>query len=163
MSRPKATARQKIDCFLHNFWSRVNISDPNDCWEWQGGKQRGGYGETFYNGRNLSAHRVSWFLSFGAIKKGYHICHKCDNPPCCNPEHLFQGTRKDNMNDAKTKKRNWHPIGSLCGNSKLTEANIHVIRGLLKQGMSAPKIAKIYNVGSTTIYNIHSGRCWRHI
>ncbi len=90
--------------FLERFWSRVRKSDG--CWEWTGLVNESGYGRIYVYGRVDRAHRLSYRIHLGPIPKGMFVCHHCDNPPCCNPSHLFLGTHMDNMRDA-TAKRRW--------------------------------------------------------
>ena len=86
------------------FWSKVERS--SGCWLWTGTKAAsGGYGIFWENGNQHRAHRLSWLLTNGAIPKGMVVCHKCDNPPCVNPAHLFIGTMKDNVDDMMSKGR----------------------------------------------------------
>jgi hypothetical protein len=85
------------------FYSRVDKS--NDCWLWTGPRHPRGYGMTFFSGKTAFAHRVAWTLDNGAIPDGMVICHKCDNPPCVNPGHLFIGTQADNNRDRHAKGR----------------------------------------------------------
>ena len=85
------------------FNNRINKTDK--CWLWTGAFTNMGYGRIAINSTRLLAHRVSWQLFKGAIPENMEICHKCDNPACVNPEHLFLGTHKDNMLDMVTKKR----------------------------------------------------------
>ena len=87
------------------FWSHV-VTMPNGCMEWSGRVDRKGYGRVTVNGKHLAAHRFAWELANGPIPDGLHIRHfVCDNPPCCNPEHLLPGTHADNMADMVAKGR----------------------------------------------------------
>lgn len=86
------------------FWMFVDKSDKNDCWEWTAGRHACfGYGVYRYEGKPQYAHRVSWKITNGSIPKGLHILHRCDNPPCVNPGHLYTGTSADNVRDRDTR------------------------------------------------------------
>lgn len=92
------------------FWSKVKIvNDEDSCWEWQAGLNTNGYGQfnLCKDGKrlNMGAHRFSYELANGPIPKGILVCHKCDNPKCVRPKHLFPGTYQDNMDDMVRKKR----------------------------------------------------------
>lgn len=106
----------------------------------------------YYYGR---AHRVSWVLHRGPIPEGLFVCHTCDNPPCCNPEHLFLGTAKDNKDDSVAKNR--HAFGERSGNAILTDAQVREVMERYKPGKAA-RLAKEYGVTSTCIYEWISGR-----
>lgn len=101
------------DTAAEKFWSRVSRElgqGPNgDCWEWQGNKKNGdGYGCVAYHGKKYSTHVLAWALTNGRDPhKGMFILHSCDNRPCCNPEHLREGTRQDNINDMMSRNRHW--------------------------------------------------------
>jgi len=87
------------------FWSKVQCL-PGPCWLWTGTRQHNGYGRILVDGRMRQAHRVSYELTFGPVPAGLQVCHKCDNPPCVNPDHLFVGTQSDNLFDQGRKGRN---------------------------------------------------------
>jgi hypothetical protein len=85
------------------FWSKVEKSD--ECWKWTAGKHNAGYGVFWEKGRFYKAHRWSWERERGPIPDGLNLLHKCDNPACVRPDHLFLGTQKDNVNDMVSKGR----------------------------------------------------------
>lgn len=135
-------------------------SNPNGCWEWQGGRNKGGYGKTWSNGRTIYAHRLMWSLHNGDIPQGMQVCHKCDNPPCCNPEHLFLGTAQENMADRSTKGH--APLGENVKAAKLSESQVMEIDSLLRQGLSCPTIAAMFDVHRNTVLHIKNGKVWAH-
>ena len=94
---------------VSRFWA--NVQKTNGCWEWTGGKHAPGYGRLFVATKEMRAHRFSWLIHNGRIPDGLFVCHKCDNPNCVNPEHLFLGTHQDNMDDMVAKGR----VVSACG------------------------------------------------
>jgi hypothetical protein len=90
---------------IARFWAKVDRSDPDGCWPWIGHRIRKGYGIHWAFNRKTVAHRRAYELTYGSIPDGLFVCHHCDNPPCCNPDHLFVGTNSDNMQDCIRKGR----------------------------------------------------------
>jgi hypothetical protein len=89
------------------FWSRVDKRGPDECWPWLGApNNRHGYGGFWFDGKSELAHRLAYRLTFGQITDGFWILHSCDNPPCCNPAHLREGTVVDNNRD-RTERGRW--------------------------------------------------------
>jgi hypothetical protein len=89
---------------LEKLMAKIKI-DENGCWNWMGCKIPQGYGRIHFNGRGDYTHRVIYILTYGEIPEDMCICHRCDNPACCNPTHLFLGTVKENMEDRDRKGR----------------------------------------------------------
>jgi hypothetical protein len=92
--------------FAERFWAKVDRSGgPDACWPWLAGRHRRGYGKYWLNGRTIPANRVAWELVNGPMPTELRACHSCDNPPCCNPRHIWPGTDADNQADSKAKGR----------------------------------------------------------
>ena len=89
---------------MDRFWSKVDQTGTG-CWEWQGTRMAAGYGKFSYQGKSMYAHRMAWQLSNGSIPEGLYVLHRCDNPSCVRPVHLFLGTQRVNMHDAIEKGR----------------------------------------------------------
>lgn len=97
------------DKYIENFLSKFEKGKKEECWVWKGYKNLQGYGRIgIAPSQCVNAHRFSWTFYIGPIPKGMFVCHKCDNPSCVNPNHLFIGTRQDNTNDMMVKKRSKH-------------------------------------------------------
>jgi len=140
------------------FFSKVSVSDPDSCWEWQGRKLKDGYGAFHFQGKRVIASRFAWTLFYGEIPKGMYVLHKCDNPACVNPRHLFLGTQKENMEDAALKLRKSGPHN---GRTKLSWPQVDTIRILLQRGWSTYRLAKLFGVDHKTIWQIREGKTWR--
>ena len=141
------------------FWEKVAKGGPDDCWEWQAAK-RGGYGRFDDNGP-IDAHRWVLERTLGRkLQAGELACHRCDNPPCVNPVHIFLGSPADNQADKARKGRAWRPKGSSHPSARLTEANVRAIRHSNKP---AADLARDFNVAPRTIRDALSGRTWSHV
>ncbi len=136
--------------------SRVFVDD-NGCWIWEGALLRGGYGGINVSKKSHQVHRYMWELVNGEIPKGMLVCHKCDNPPCCNPSHLFLGSHKTNAEDKVSKNRQSRGESN---KSKLTLEEVKKIKEMLESGVSHRGIAAEFGVGKTAITYINTGRCW---
>lgn len=131
------------------------------CWLWLGARNNKGYGQvTGRRGRNVLAHRASYELHFGHIPDGHMVLHRCDNPACVNPDHLFTGTAKDNTQDMMQKGRQKVPQGAANHRAKLTEEQVQAIR---QETGSIRSIARKYGVTHGAITPILSGKSWKTI
>lgn len=141
------------------FWALVE-KVPDGCWIWKGAvnKRRGGYGVFNAFRAPVWAHRMSFELVNGPIPDGLMVCHRCDNPPCVRPDHLFAGTGADNMRDASDKGR--LQTGQRK-HSKLSVENIREIRKLRAQGNTQREIASKFGVNQSTISDALTGVTWR--
>ena len=156
---------EKIFNSAKKYYENHIIKHSDDlCWEWIGRKNKKGYGEATYHHNRIMAHRLSWIIHNGPIPDKKWILHKCDNPQCTNPVHLFLGDCLINNRDMKAKDRYNSPKGSDCYKAKLTEEQVIKIKYLLlNKELNHSQIAKIFNVHSTTIYSIDKKKNWKHI
>lgn len=149
------------------FWSHVQKSDG--CWEWQGRRTSRGYGRTtgrlLGGPRTARAHRVAWELTNGPIPGGLGVLHRCDNPPCCNPDHLFLGTAADNAADMVAKGRAHHPKGKgeQSPAARLTTAQVMFMRTLRSRGASILQLEALFGVSNQQVSKITSGKSWGHL
>lgn len=141
------------------FWERVEVGKPEQCWPWTAGRIPGGYGSITSGGRRLGAHRVAWEIANGPIAEGLYVCHRCDNPPCCNPAHLFLGTNRENSDDRDAKGRGNHGANNYC--SKLTWAGVAEIRTRVAAGEPQAALAGEFGVTKTTINDVVKQRSWK--
>jgi hypothetical protein len=146
------------------------IKRKNGCWEWIGELHPNGYGQTtnYETSKREHAHRVSYRIFKGEIPKGIYVCHHCDNRKCLAPEHLFLGTAKENMQDAKVKGRLEHvklhaSKGEKNGSAKLKEEDVIKIRKEIAEGKRCAVIAREYELSSTVIYKIRDRESWKHV
>lgn len=149
--------------FAHNedreakFWARIDKNGPNGCWIWAvGARDKWGYGDLRWDGKHVQAHRLAWKLLRGDPGK-LDCLHKCDNPPCCNPDHIYLGTDADNHRDMRERGRT-----NYITRSKLTEDQVREIRSAYS-GSNAHELAAKYAVSAATIWNTTSRRIWKHV
>lgn len=156
------------------FWSRVRRG--KGCWEWQGARNHDGYGTLWVGRRKVRAHRLVWELVVGEIPDGLYVLHRCDNPPCCNPAHLWLGTAADNSADMVAKGRarggrnggpgagplpyDRQPRGERSGAARLTESDVRIIRG---SSLSQRELGRRYGVSGVAIWKVRTRRTWTHI
>lgn len=140
-----------------------------DCMEWTGMRNRAGYGVVSIFGRKVIASRAVFELANGTFHCWMCVCHRCDNPPCVNPDHLFLGTHKDNIKDAQFKGRLKTNLilgrfGSDNGNARLTEEQVLEIRAIrAKHGTAYKELATLYSVAPQTIRQICLGERWKKL
>jgi len=155
---------------IKRFWSRVDKSaGPDGCWFWTASRGHGGYGAVWWNGCMTSAHRVAYRVAVGEIPSGMCVLHKCDNPLCVNPEHLFFGTQQDNLSDMTSKGRQAVGAsvvtrrGEECNFSKLTAPQVQEIRRLDSSGVSSADISSKFGISRKYIWRIVSKKSWTHV
>ena len=170
--------------YVEKFWSKVDTKDSQSCWEWKAGRSQSGYGIFSYLGKDVVASRMAYCIANGGIPESKIICHKCDNPPCCNPNHLYAGTFFDNYKDSVDRKRlvyntpkttKWNTElskkyperygilkGESHGRSVLTKESGAAIRKLKSDGNhTLRQIAKMFNVSRSCVCHVIAGRCWK--
>jgi hypothetical protein len=152
------------------FWSRVQIGGPDECWPWLGGCSSNRYGIVWFKGIHISAHRLAWKFNRRRTPGRWHIRHRCDNPPCCNPKHLFRGTQTQNLREASKRGRmsenhrgpNPTIQGVLNGQAKLTEAKVRWARR--KHGvLTISAMCKHLGITRGTLHPALTGKTWRHV
>lgn len=147
------------------FWSKVERGEPGSCWRWLGRIVHGWYGDfvTKVDGkwRHFTAHRVAWELVNGPIPEGMQVCHRCDNPACCNPAHLFLGTQRDNEQDKISKGRRHSSAGEDSGVAVLTVQQVIEIRRLVNEdGLAHQAVADRYGIDRAHTRRIAKGLAW---
>lgn len=167
---------------VKRFWAKVNKNGPvireelGPCWIWEGATD-GRYGKFGVNRRLVKAHRFAYEITYGPLAEGMQACHKCDNEPCCRPDHLFEGDRFSNMQDSADKGRNamqQHPERSALlrkshkgenhARHKLTEWQVQEIRRIYAiGGIPYKNIALAFGISAPTIGHIVTRRTWSHV
>lgn len=133
------------------------IIKTKKCWIWIGATSHG-YGRIGYKNKTYAAHRVMWEQTYGSIKNGLWVLHKCDNRKCINPDHLFLGDRQDNVDDCVNKRR--HIFGSNSSLSKLKNTDILRIKSLSDMGIRQHIIAKKFGITQSNVSKIINKKSW---
>jgi hypothetical protein len=152
------------------FYSKLKPAKDSDCLEWQAARTANGYGRIGVSGKWERAHRVAYELANGPIPGGILVCHHCDNRACCNPDHLFLGTVKDNAIDMMSKGRGISPfynggqVGEKNHSAILTANDVRRIRKIYATGRYTLKqIARQYDVHLDTISKAINRVTWSHL
>lgn len=149
-----------------NFWSKIAFGKLRQCWNWTAYIDCDGYGHYSPTGDKrlrTTSHRYAYMQLFGMLTSKIYVLHKCDNPACCNPNHLFHGTQFDNMQDMVKKGRKRFPIGADALAAKLTDDEVRGIRNRLSNGDRQIDIAKAYGITQVRVSQIKLNKCWTHI
>ena len=141
------------------FW--IDVDKSGSCWVWRGKRFPNGYGCYRDSVHSYLAHRISYEFVNGPIPDGMLVCHKCDNPSCVNPDHMFLGTHSDNAQDALRKGRLNPARGEKSGNSKLTQVDIDIIRQMARIGKPQKVIAGFFPVSPKQISVIVNSIQWK--
>lgn len=155
------------------FWAKVEDDPGSGCWIWTGAQNnRQGYGAVRIGKQRYLAHRAAFTIAFGSPGPDDLVLHRCDNPRCVNPDHLFVGTQADNVHDMIVKGRHCHgdawrarnlehlPRGEDHPNSKLTWADVALIRDAMARGGSVNGLARRFGVSARTISNVRDRKAW---
>jgi hypothetical protein len=165
VSRDRFTVKRR---FIPKVQAKVKKgTEPGDCWVWTGAKSSDGYGRLVVLGQRFGAHRIAWVFANGPIPTGLFVCHRCDNPACVNPAHLFAGTHAENMRDMAAKGRqrgSGHgrgPRGEKHHLAKLTWASVAEIRRRHAAGESGRSLARAYGMSEFAIRKVIDGTTWK--
>lgn len=155
------------DRFLERFWSKAHRPDgPDVCWPWFRAVNEDGYGHFLLRKHEnpAGAHRVAYALANGGvIPAGGVVCHRCDNPACVRPAHLFLGTQLDNIRDCIAKNRHFRTRGESHHKARLDDEKVRAIRAAAKRPGLVVELAALYGVSQSTIRSVRRGEFWRHV
>lgn len=144
------------------FWQRVTVGTPTECWEWTGAT-RNGYGVMNIDGKVIYTHRFSCELHHGPLAEGQCALHKCDNRLCCNPDHIFRGTKGENAKDMYAKGRG--KGGGVSGRNRdvLRADQVREMRQLAATGIKYPALAKQFGISIPAVCLIVTRKRWKDI
>jgi len=165
--RTKESRKKQSNVNKYTFkdiWRQIDIRNEDDCWEWVGHKDKNGYGRATINRKDYRSHRIVYKETYGTIPEGLFILHTCNNPSCCNPNHLYTGTNQDNMDQMVADGRSPHLIGEKSGTHKLKEKDVLEIRQLYSTGEYTQRdLSKKYGISQTEISRIYHRTRWDHV
>ena len=162
ISRKNAKIKKEKYSSKEYLMSKIQIDKKTGCWNWKGSRHKQGYGTKAFAGKRIKTHRLFYEIFIGKIPERICVCHKCDNPPCCNPDHLFIGTYKDNMQDMIKKNRSNFLVGEKCKRASFKNEDILEIRRLYPSVTQA-ELARRYKRSEGAIASIIHRRSWKHI
>lgn len=144
-------------------WARVAIDDADKCWEWQGYRAARGHGQIGAGRKGAGqrpVHQVAWeFFNGRAVADGMQVNHHCDNPPCCNPRHLYEGTQRENVDDMQSRGR--MAVGQMLPHAKLTRADVQEIRRIWEtRSMKQREIAAQFGISQPHVSGVVNGKEW---
>ena len=144
--------------------SLVITDRDDDCWGWTGGLVKDGYASFSWDGKRHLAHRLSYEVHKGPIPKGKCVCHTCDNPWCCKPDHLWVGTEQENQDDMYRKGRDPLRFGENNPGAVLNEDKVREIKRLLAEGRhKQTEIGAMFRVSKGAIWDIKHGKNWNWV
>jgi hypothetical protein len=144
------------------FWAKVDRRGPDECWPWMRSDFRGGYGQFSLRGTPVRASRVVATIAHGPCPAtGAQALHHCDNPPCCNPAHIYWGTHVENTTDRSVRGR--LAFGSRHGRALLSEADVRDLRARHAQGADHASLAAAFGIALSTVGRITRHETWRHV
>jgi hypothetical protein len=152
--------KQPLEYYKKRFFSLLKQED--ECLIFIGSRNYKGYGR-MHNRNEQFMHRFSWFIHNGPIPKGMHVLHHCDNPPCCNPKHLWIGTNKDNSDDKFRKNRFRIVSGENHPSSKISEEQAQKVAAMITDGKTSHEISLELGIARHNIYGIKSKKIWKHL
>lgn len=153
-------ARGRRGSLIERMAAKTRRAGADECWPWIGGVDHFGYGRIYDHGTSYQVHRVVYELEHGPIPDGLLVLHRCDNPPCVNPAHLFLGTNQDNVNDMLQKGRERR--GETHHNAKISTQQVLELRQQFAAGRSAASLARAFGVDPSNVRLIVLGKTRKH-
>lgn len=149
---------------IADVWARIVVTEPTECWLWTGQTDKDGYGRGYFDDKKVRIHRLIWTVVNHRQPVGL-VCHTCDNPPCCNPFHLYDGTPTSNALDsvARGRARYTPHFGKDNGFSKLDDQSVTDIRWLCASGAVHREVAALFGISKALVSYITTRKYWRHV